>query len=78
MKTRDWLLALTFAGGAGLLLAAAMTFQDWRLNPGGLFRDGSGTNWPVVLETAASWFWPTAGLAAALAIAIILIRSLRN
>jgi len=37
-----------------------MTWRDWRLNPGGLFRGPSGTHWGIVLETAWSWFWPGA------------------
>ena len=50
----------------GMLLAVAMTWQDYQLNPGGLFHDEAGPKWDVVLDTAFSWFWPVAlGVAAA-------------
>ena len=42
-------------GGA---VAGFMTWQDWRLNPGELFRGSEGTHWKIVAETVWSWFWP--------------------
>lgn len=51
----------------GLVVAAATTFADWRVNPGGLFHDGEGTNWRTVVETGLSWFIPVAALVGALA-----------
>ncbi len=61
---------------AGLLVAGVMTFLDWRVNPGGLFHDSSGTDWLIVRETAWSWFWPVALLVATIAapIAWLLLR----
>ena len=78
LKKGNWKLALVFTVVAGLSAAVAMTFYDWRLNPGGLFHDASGTNWPVVIETALSWFLPVTGLAAVLAIVTIVLWSRRK
>jgi len=50
---------------AGLAVSIAMTALDWFANPSGLFRGEDGTHWPVVWETAWSWFWPVACAAAA-------------
>ena len=52
------LALLAVVAGAGV--AAAMTFKDWQQNPAGLFHDQGVTNWPVVFETAFSWFFPSA------------------
>ena len=56
--------SLRFGALAGLsvgaLVAAVMTFLDWWQNPSGIFHDGQGTRWGIVLETAVSWFWPVA------------------
>lgn len=49
---------------AGVLVALAMTGNDWRLNPGGVFHDAEGTDWRIVGETALSWFLPVAALVA--------------
>lgn len=51
---------------AGVIVSALMTYPDWRLNPGGIFRDANGTDWAVVGQTAWSWFWPVALLSTAL------------
>lgn len=61
-KTKRWQLVLLDGVAVGLAIAAIMTFLDWRTNPGGIFRNVQGTNWSVVLETALSWFVPTAGV----------------
>lgn len=67
------------AGTAALLAAAAlaalMSFIDWRLNPGGIFRDAERTHWPVVWETFASWLWPALLLFGPLALAAALLRA---
>jgi hypothetical protein len=48
----------------GITLAAAValfvTVWEWVENPGGIFRDASGTNWAFIYDTAVSWFVPVA------------------
>lgn len=61
-KTRPWKLVLLDGVAVGFAIAAIMTFLDWRTNPGGIFRTADGTYWRVVMETALSWFVPTAGI----------------
>ena len=41
-----------------LALGAAFTARDWWLNPGGIFRDSTGSNWAFLADTFFSWFWP--------------------
>ena len=53
-------LALGVGVVVGAGVGAVMSIVDWRLNPGGVFRDSQGTNWDVVVETALSWFFPVA------------------
>ena len=65
-KTKRWVLALLDGVAVGLALGAFMTYLDWRRNPGGIFRDFDGTNWSVVMETALSWFVPTAAIVSVL------------
>ena len=65
MKRKSWLLGAGIGFGAGLIVAATMTFLDWRLNPGSIFHDGTGTHWNMVWDTAISWFLPVAAIATA-------------
>lgn len=58
MNRKHWMLGIVMGLGGGLTVAVIMTFLDWRINPDGLFHDANGTHWPVVLETAFSWFAP--------------------
>jgi hypothetical protein len=56
---RAWLCGLVAGVLLAGLVAAVPTAWDWLLDPGGVFRaGGAGTNWPVVLDTFASWFLP--------------------
>ena len=71
MTRRSWLLACLIGAGTGLVIAAAMSFVDWRHNPGGIFHGELGTNWDIVLETAVSWFVPVAFVAAALSAVVL-------
>lgn len=50
--------AMFAAPGLAFLTASVATYLDWSENPGGIFRDSTGTNWAVVWETAISWFVP--------------------
>jgi len=61
-KLRPWQQVLLDGVVVGLAIAAFMTFLDWRTNPGGIFHGADSTNWSVVMETAISWFVPTAGV----------------
>lgn len=59
-----------------LVAATTMTWLDWRLNPGGIFRHQEGTtNGPIVLETALSWFVPILLFASVLALSVTCWRS---
>lgn len=60
MHARKWKLAAIVGLLAGLVVSAAMTFVDWRLNPGRTFHNQSGTDWTTVTETALSWLGPVA------------------
>lgn len=71
MHARIWRLAATIGLLTGLVVSTTMTFMDWRLNPGELFRSEGGTDWTVVAETALSWFGPV-GLVTFLAAAVVL------
>ncbi len=66
--------ALRSGAAWGVLTGAAVstvaTALDGLANPAGLFHGPAGTNWPVVLETAWSWFWPVA-LAVAPVVAVL-------
>ena len=63
MRAESWYLGAIVAVLAGLLVSIPATIADWRLNPSGIFHDELGTNWPIVAETAISWFWPVALIA---------------
>ena len=71
MHAHTWKLAAISGLLTGLVVSAAMTFLDWRLNPASIFHDDSGTDWTVVAETALSWMGPVT-LATFLATAIVL------
>lgn len=65
--------------GVSTLIAAVATEWDWLENPAGIFHDETGTNWPIVYDTAISWFLPSLMLAFALiTTAAISFRLLRN
>ena len=51
---------LLVAIGIAFLVALIPTTIDWYGNPGQIFRDQTGTQWGVVVETWFSWFWPLA------------------
>ncbi len=56
---RFWLFGLITGIVFSILITTVFTVMDWSRNFGGIFRDQSGTNWPIVYETAMSWFLPT-------------------
>ena len=70
--------AVVIGISVGLVITAWVTFFDWRLNPGGIFRDAEGTNWSIVLETGWSWFFPVAIAATALALIVAMVLRRRS
>lgn len=58
MHARTLKLAAIVGLTTGLVVSAAITFVDWRLNPAGIFHNDLGTDWSVVSETALSWLGP--------------------
>ncbi|MEQ9104850.1 MAG: hypothetical protein RIE53_09135 [Rhodothermales bacterium] len=59
-------------------VASLFTGLDWVSNPGGLFRDGSGTAWAIVGETFWSWWWPTFLVVTVLIVTFSFVRTLRR
>ncbi len=71
--TRVWLSGLGLGLLASAVLAMVMTFADWRLNPGGIFRNEQGTDWGIVGDTLLSWFIPTIPAAVILSVAVLFL-----
>ena len=64
---RLWWARGVFLGVAvSAILASIISVWDWRLNPGMVFHDATGTNWLAVGETWFSWFFPALPLMVAL------------
>lgn len=59
MIWRSAVLGLKVGMVSGVVAMLVFSLWDWILNPGGIFHDAHGTNWPIVVETAASWLIPT-------------------
>ena len=53
----QWLAAILLGALMAAIVAAAMTFADWQLNPAGIFHGPDGTNWGFVRDTFVSWFF---------------------
>ena len=75
MNAKLWWSGLVLGIVASAVLAMVMTYADWRLNPGDIFRSDTGTNWVIVRETLISWFVPTVPAAVILSVADSLSRS---
>lgn len=59
MSAKNLILGVSIGIIIGLVVSSAMTYQDWCLNPGGIFHNESlGTQWSFVWETWISWFLP--------------------
>jgi hypothetical protein len=67
MMTRFWLFGLVTGAAVAALVTLIMCVWEWLENPGGIFRDASGTQWHFVYDTAVSWFLPVFGWVAILA-----------
>jgi hypothetical protein len=75
MKTKFWIISILSGLFTGMVIAVIITYQDWQLNPSGIFHGEQGTNWPVVWETALSWLLPIWALVSALLLICLLIIS---
>lgn len=75
MKTKFWIIGILSGLITGMVVAGIMTYQNWQLNPSGIFHNAEGTNWAVVWETALSWLLPVWALGSALVLIILLIIS---
>jgi hypothetical protein len=67
MKTRFGLFGLGTGAAVATLVTLVMCVWEWLENPGGIFRDASGTHWHFVYDTAVSWFVPVFGWVSILA-----------
>jgi len=71
MNRKHWITGLALGAAIAFLVAAAMTYADWKLNPAGIFHGPGGTNWGFVRDTLISWFLPVFPVAAAFALLIV-------
>lgn len=82
VKGKFWYFGPACGAIAATLATLIFTGWDWWSNPGGIFRDETGTSWQFVYETAISWFVPTflyvAVLAALLHLCVSGVRILLN
>ena len=53
-----------------VIVTIIIVIWEWVENPGGIFRDASGTNWGFIFETAISWLMPTFGYVTLIAVLI--------
>ncbi|MEM7280082.1 MAG: hypothetical protein AAF438_00425 [Pseudomonadota bacterium] len=58
MRGLSWKAIFLVSIGVAFAVAVLATFADWWKNPAGIFHDDTGTHWPIVWETAISWFMP--------------------
>ena len=59
MRAKNWIIGILIGITIGMVVSSAMTYQDWCLNPGGIFHSESqGTQWSFVWDTWISWFLP--------------------
>ena len=71
MRPKHWITGLALGAAMACLVAAAMTFADWQINPAGIFRGPDGTNWGIVWDTWISWFLPVFPIVAAVALVVV-------
>lgn len=78
MRGLYWVAGIGAGFLTGVTVAAIATFQDWRMNPGGIYHDAQRTAWPFVLDTASSWFAPVAAMATLFAWLVLFVLSRRR
>lgn len=54
-----WWLGPAVGMAVAALVTVIVVIWEWLENPGGIFRDATGTQWGFVFDTAVSWFVPT-------------------
>ncbi len=60
------------------IVGASASFIDWRENPGGIFREGTETQWGIVMDTFLSWFMPAFWFVFILSVPILCVWSRRS
>ncbi len=58
-KGSRWWLGIAVGAAVSAAVTLVIVIWEWLENPGGIFRDESGTRWEFILDTAVSWFVPT-------------------
>ena len=71
MSRRQWTRGVLVSASLALVVASAMSFLDWRLNPEGIFHSENETHWHMVWETWVSWFVPVFFLTGALILPLL-------
>ena len=75
MKLKDWIFGFIIGATVGLAVAWYFTYNDWSLNPGGIFQDEMGTNWDRVRETFSSWWIPVTSWTTLTAWVVLFLKS---
>lgn len=73
LNTQRWWLGPAIGAVVSTAVTIVMVIWEWLENPGGIFRDASGTNWGFMYDTAISWLLPTFGYATAIALLVQLV-----
>jgi hypothetical protein len=69
-NTRRWWLGPAIGAVVSIAVTVIMVIWEWIENPGGIFRDASGSNWGFLYDTAISWLVPTFGYVTAIAVSV--------
>jgi hypothetical protein len=59
IRNTFWFFGIVVGVAVSTVVTLIVVTWEWLENPGGIFRNGDGTNWNFILETAISWFVPT-------------------
>lgn len=68
-----WWLGPAIGAVVSVIVTIIIVIWEWLENPGGIFRDESGTNWGFIFDTATSWLLPTFGYVTFIAVLIHLV-----
>jgi len=67
IRTTFWRFGIATGALTSVAVTLIVVVWEWLENPGGIFRNETGTNWGFVLDTATSWLIPTFIYAAVIA-----------